>query len=433
MERRIAVPRLGEQPPAIRRYTLMIFLLLTAHAAAELLFNLYLTDLGYREDFIGVVNAVTALVWGGAAAVAGTLANRWTARRVLIAGTLLFAAGFAARALVIGPGAILVAFSIGCIGGGWVFAIGMAYIAESTLPAQRLGAIALYTMASSLATTLGSVGGGFLPRLIAAMSGATSATGALRVTLLISAALMALSVLPLLGVRAPAPAALGPPTDPAIPVGAVAQPPHESPKQTRRDMWVYLAFVFVLASGVAMIIPFYNVFLQRLGFSTSAIGLIYGMGGVVGTGFGLLVPVVGARVGLARGAGLLRALPGLLYIGLAFASPLWLAALAHILRRGCFDASYALESNLASQMFPARIRAHIFAWREAVLSVGIAALSPVGGILIVRLGYSAAFTIAALTMIGIAVLMLGYFTPRERAVITPASARREPAVTLAES
>ena len=432
MQRRIAVPRLAEQPAAIRRYTLMIFLLLTAQAAAELLFNLYLTDLGYREDFIGVVNAVTALVWGGAAAVAGTLAHRWTARRVLIAGTLLFAAGFAARVLVLAPAAILIAFSIGCIGGGWVFAIGMVYIADATQPAQRLGAIALYTMASSLATTLGSVGGGFLPRLIAVIADTGSMAVALRVTLLMSAALMALSILPLLGAPAGgAPATTAPPSDPAAP--AVTAVPHESPRQMRRDIWVYLTFVFTLAAGVAMIIPFYNVYLQRLGFSTGAIGLIYGMGGVMGTGFGLLVPAVGARVGLARGAGLLRALPGLLYIALALVSPLWLAAVAHILRRGCFDASYALESNMASQIFPPRLRAHIFAWREAVLSVGIAALSPVGGLLIVRFGYPVAFTIAALTMIAIAALMLGYFTPRERARAAPLAPRHEPAVALADS
>lgn len=68
-----------------------------------------------------------------------------------------------------------------------------------------------------------------------------------------------------------------------------------------------------------------------------------------------------------------------------------------------------------------------------MLSVGIAALSPVGGVLIVRRGYSAVFTIAALTMIAIAMLMLGYFIPRERAIAAPTSARREPAVALADS
>src|SRR6185437_945837 len=154
------LPRPGEQSPAIRRYTVMIFILLTAFGASDLLFNLYLTRLGYREDFIGLVNAITQLVWAGAAATAGALAERWSARRVLIVGTLIFALGYAGRGVVTAPWLIILTFSVGCIGGGWVFAIGMAYIAEYTTAAKRLGAIALYTMASSLSTTLGSIGGG---------------------------------------------------------------------------------------------------------------------------------------------------------------------------------------------------------------------------------------------------------------------------------
>src|SRR5437764_7690471 len=157
---RMQLPRPREQSPAIRRYTAMIFIVLTAFGASELLFNLYLTRLGYREDFIGLTSAVSQLVWAGSAAMAGALAQRWGSRYVLIVGTLILCAGYAARGIVTLPWLIILSFSVGCIGGGWVFAIGMAYIADYTTPAKRLGAIALYTMASSLSTTLGSLGGG---------------------------------------------------------------------------------------------------------------------------------------------------------------------------------------------------------------------------------------------------------------------------------
>lgn len=427
MLHRMMLPRPGEQTVAIRRYTVMIFILLTAQGAADLLFNLYLTRLGYREDFIGLVNAVTQLVWAGAAATAGTLANRWTARRVLIAGTLIFAVGYVARILFLAPWTILLGFSFACIGGGWVFAIGMVYIAEYTVPAKRLGAIALYTMASSLATTLGSIGGGWLPRLLALVGiGSGNAVIPLRLTLLISAAIMVVSVVPLVRV--------GPPVaEPAIPVTptSLAAPEHFHPRQTRRDMWVYMTFVFILASGVAMIIPFYNVYLARHGFSTGAIGLIYGCGGIVGAIFGLAVPAFGARVGAARGAGILRSVPGLLFFVMIFVSPAWIAAAAHIFRRGCFDASYALESSFASRLFPPRIRAHVFAWREAVLSLGLALLSPVGGLLIVHFGYRAAFSVFVASTGIILLMFIFYFVPRDRALLAESSPARETPATLA--
>jgi MFS family permease len=433
MLQRMHLPHPGEQSPAIRRYTVMIFILLTAFGASDLLFNLYLTRLGYREDFIGLVNAITQLVWAGAAATAGALAQRWTARRVLIYGALIFALGYAGRGVVTAPWLIILTFSVGCIGGGWVFAIGMAYIAEYTTTAKRLGAIALYTMASSLSTTLGSIGGGWLPGLFTRISGGQeSGAGAIRVTLLLSAGIMFLSVLPLLGVGPP-------PAEPddlsALPPEPLASAPRPQPRrtpmqQTRRDMYVYFSFAFILAGGVAMVVPFYNVYLSRHGFGTGEIGLVYGFGGICGALFGLAVPAFGARVGVARGAGILRAFPGLLFCALIFASPAWLAAVAHIGRRGCFDASYALESNFASRLFPARMRAHIFAWREAVLSLGIAVLSPVGGVLIVHFGYRAAFAVFVAATAVILVMFLCYFVPRERELAAETPPAREAASVL---
>ncbi len=416
MLRRMHLPRPGEQSPAIRRYTVMIFILLTAFGASDLLINLYLTRLGYREDFIGLTNAITQLVWAVSAAMAGTLAHRWSSRRVLIVGALIFGVGYALRGIVTAPGLIILAYSIGNIGGGWVFAIGMAYIAEYTTPAKRLGAIAMYTMASSLSTTLGSLSGGWLPSLLTRLSGGhESGAGAIRVTLLIGAGVMLVSVLPLIGVGPPPvePAVAALPPD--LPSSIPREPPRRTPiQQTRRDVGVYFTFAFILASGVAMVIPFYNVYLSRHGFSTGAIGVVYGCGGICGALFGLAMPAFGARVGVARGAGILRAFPGLLFLALVFVSPAWLAVAAHICRRGCFDASYALESNFASRLFPPRMRAHVFAWREAVLSLGIALLSPVGGLLIVHYGYRAAFSVFAATTAIILAFFLGYFVPRER-------------------
>ncbi len=245
-------------------------------------------------------------------------------------------------------------------------------------------------------------------------SAARDGAAPIRLTLILSAGIMFFSILPLLGVGPP-PAEL----NAAMPLGPALSPPREPPRrtpaqQTRRDMGVYFVFAFVLAGGVAMVIPFYNVYLSRHGFSTGAIGVVYGGGGICGALFGLAVPAFGARVGVARGAGILRAFPGLLFFMLIFISPAWLAVAAHICRRGCFDASYALESNFASRLFPARVRAHVFAWREATLSLGIALLSPVGGVLIVRFGYRAAFSVFAAALAVILALFLGYFVPRER-------------------
>jgi predicted MFS family arabinose efflux permease len=167
---------------------------------------------------------------------------------------------------------------------------------------------------------------------------------------------------------------------------------------------------------MAMVLPFYNVYLARHGLSTGAIGLVYGLGGACGALFLMAVPAISARIGAARGAGVLRAFPGLLFLVLVFTAPGWLTVAAYIVRLGCFEASYALEANFVSRLFPVRMRAHIFALREATLSLGIALLSPVGGVLIVHFGYGAAFSIFAAACAVILTLFLGYFVPRERSL-----------------
>lgn len=157
------------------------------------------------------------------------------------------------------------------------------------------------------------------------------------------------------------------------------------------------------------------------------------LGGICGALSGLAVPAFGTRIGVARGAGILRAAPGLLFCALIFASPAWLAAMAHIGRRGCFDASFALESNFVSRLFPARLRAHIFAWREAALSLGGAVLSPVGDVLIVHFGYRAAFAVFVAACAIVLVIFLGYFVPRERALAAAAIPGPSPAWTSARA
>src|SRR5262249_43709143 len=184
----------------------------------------------------------------------------------------------------------------------------------------------LYSMASSLATTLGSLGGGYLPRVITAVWGGDhGAAGPPRATLLGSAGAMLPGVLPIITGRPPPTAPNHPALQPTT-TGASAPARRPSQRETRRDMVIYLGYVFVLASGVAMLLPFYNVYLQRRGLSTGMIGLVYALGGIVGAIFGLLVPAFGTRVGLARGAGILRSCPALLFLALAFTAPAWLAA-----------------------------------------------------------------------------------------------------------
>lgn len=118
-------------------------------------------DLGIGAEAFGLAMAVSSLLWGAAQPVAGALADRRGPLAVLVAGSLLYAAGLAGMAVVqngwhlLVAGGVLVGLGMGAAG----FSVLFSAATRAVAPAQRQHALSLV-----------SIGGGFgafvLPPLV---------------------------------------------------------------------------------------------------------------------------------------------------------------------------------------------------------------------------------------------------------------------------
>jgi hypothetical protein len=267
-----------------------------------LLYNLFLTDLGFKEDFVGLVNSA-ARVGGVVGTIpAAFLAHRYGLRKCLLATILATAAIEVARAAI---GAELplagLAFFSGCIFSLW--AVIMSPLIAGTVEEKRRPAAFSFFFACMFAT---GIGGNWLGgRLPLWMHGK-------RPVLLLSAVMAGLAVLPALRLRTGAHAHLGARIYPRSPF-----------------LWRFLIpfGVWHLATGAFN--PFNNVYLARLGFAVPQIGNIFSGSQLVQLAAVLLAPLVIRRAGLVTGIVWMMAATAFALGGLAMQAPGAAAVLAY--------------------------------------------------------------------------------------------------------
>lgn len=122
---------------------------------------------GWGRDVFALAMAVQNLVWGLAQPFAGMVADRFGARRVIIAGTVLFAAGLLLMAQPLGAPAFILAAGVlvGLGLAGTTFPIVMGAVSRALPPERR-------SMAFGLTMAVGSAGQFvFLPVILGLLEG----------------------------------------------------------------------------------------------------------------------------------------------------------------------------------------------------------------------------------------------------------------------
>jgi MFS family permease len=267
-----------------------------------LLYNLFLTDLGFKEDLLGLVNGASRVGRLAGAIPGAFLAYRYGLRKCLVATIVATATIEVARAVI---GAQLplaaLAFLSGC--GFSLWAVILGPIIAGTVEEDRRPAAFSFFFACMFATGIaGNWLGGQLPMW---MHGK-------RPVLLLSAAMSALAVAPALRLK----------------IGVRPSPGARVYPRSRFLLRFLIPFaVWHIATGSFN--PFNNVYFARLGFSVPQIGTIFSGSQVVQLVAVLLAPLVIRRAGLLAGIVWMMAATAVALGGLATRSPGAAAILAY--------------------------------------------------------------------------------------------------------
>jgi len=389
------------------------------------IFNLYMLRLGFGSEWVGTVNAAGMLAFALASLPAGRMGERWGYRRMVRAGTAMSVTGacvavctefvpHSAQVIVMGFAVILVFVGLAA------FFVNMApYMIAFTDTHSRTSAFAVQSALGSLFAFVGSLIGGNLPTLAAAVTG-TSLQSPLpyRITLLFVPLLLLLALRLSSLMRDPTATPIEPelvpePLTESLPASLSEPSSQFNPKPIVANsfFWLIAFFAWVRFLQVAFIgstATFFNVYMDtQLAVSTATIGFIQAATRLLGIPVALLMPALSKRfgdAGVCIGASLLTAgcaLP------IAFASSWWLAGLGYILVGMSTTMRYSTFMVFSMARTPARLRGSCNGAQEMLAGLSFALVAQIGGALIAPLGYSFVFlSTAAVTVLGTFILWI---------------------------
>ena len=361
------------------------------------LYNLYLLQLGFREDFLGLVSGANT-----AGNLAGTILSvfaiqRFGMRRTLMASFTLTAALCALRAVITpAPALLFLAAVAGIASSVWPVALAPVIAAVTTAMSRQRGFS--FICASGIAIgVLGGLAAGRLPGWLLRAHWASSSITSYRASLLVGCSIVLLALWPLSRVKMTA-----------------AAPPEE--RKLKRPSPVVLRFlaamlVWNLATGIFN--PFPNVYLARLHLPLREIGYAFSASQLAQVAGVLAAPYVFRRLGLTRAISGMQLLTAVALVALASAAgPLWGAAAF----AGYMTFQYMSEPGMFTLLMEGASEAErnsASALNFLVTFGGQATAATISGAMLARFGYAPVLTAAAVIAAAAALLFLVLMSPRK--------------------
>ena len=333
-----------------------------------LLYNLYLLDLGFREDFVGQVNSASTAGMVAAILPAAALARRWGLGRMLFVSFASVGAISVMRVLVSSRAPLL---ALACLSGAvfslYVVSLSPA-IARLTSDKARSTGFSFSTASSIALGILGGWLGGHLPGWL----------GGKRPAMLAGCALLALALWPSARLR------IGP-------------APAEGAKLYPRNRFVirFLAVWAIWNLATGSFNPFFNTFFARLHTPVERIGLIMSGSQLSQVAALLLAPLVLRRMGMVSGTAAMLMATALALGGLAAGPTGWSAAAVFMAYTSCQWMCDPGVNTLLMNRVREQERTGAAALMMLVSFAAQLVASLAGGAAIATFGYSAMLACAA--------------------------------------
>jgi MFS family permease len=367
-------------PPA-RRLLAAEFLMWCGYGVSQVLFNLYLVESGFGPRVVGHAISLFGVGVAIAALPAGWIANRLGRSRTLQLGVLVDGLGQLLRCLWPAAGLVYTASLITGAGQSLIQIPSAPYMTEHSTPRERTHLFSTLFALSLFAGVLGTLFGGWLPRLLVALPGGFPGglAGAYRASLVLGALVSLSGSLVLAGL----------PQDAAPDPARLAAPP--TPEMKRRLVPIGVN-ALLIGAGAGLVIPFMNLyFSQRFQCSSAQIGSFFSAAQVLTAIASLLAPALAWRFGKLRTAlcAQLLSLPFLVTLGIEHR--LEVAVGAFWIRATLMQAVTPLLGTFVMEALPSELRATATGLINLLWNVGWALSATLAGGVIQQFGYEVPF------------------------------------------
>jgi MFS family permease len=314
------------------------------------IFNLYLLDLGFREDFIGYMFLMNGLASGSAAFPAGIISDRIGRKKSLLLGATVGSISNAILVFASSPLLLLIVSLLGGLVGILSWVAQAPFIMENSEPKERTHLFSVSFTTFLLSNMTGSFTGGFLPKIFGNILSLETANVELyRATLMVSVNFLFLALLPYYAIK-----------EKFKPEGVEANVSRLSLKTIRSRVVIgKLVFTAALIGlGAGLIVPFFNVFFRnKLEATLEQIGIIFALGNISVAVGATLAPVVSSRLGKVRAIAFTELCSIPFIYGIAFSPNLGLAAVSYLARGALMNMAGPVRTNFAMEVVQTEERA----------------------------------------------------------------------------
>jgi MFS family permease len=336
------------------------------------LFNLFLANLHYKEDVLGLVTG--ALTIGSVAGTipVGMLVRRFGLQRLLLLGFIASPLICILRTLILWmPAQIGLAFLAGITLSTWPVCFSPV-VARLTTQVNRASAFSIVFATGIGSGTLAGLVGGYLPALLKNTDGTNHLANSIQLVLLLSCGIAMLGILPILRLK------LG---------------PNERTEKRRFRLFHPFLFRFLPPFALWSIVtgaftPFAAVYLQhRLRLSITNVGIIFSISQLVQFASVLLAPFLFKRVGTVIGIMCTQLAAGVALFALSRSHTVSASIIFYLAFTGIqFMSGPGLYSLLMNRL-PDDERGLASAVQNVVSALSHAGVAVVAGVMLVKFGY----------------------------------------------
>lgn len=400
-----------------------------------LLYNLYLSSLGYGADFIGLALFAATIGAGIAIFPAGICIDRYSNKAILIWSNLVIGAAGIGQILFRQPWPLLFSGFIAGMAYAFILVINAPFLVRNSDAAERPHLFSVNIVLILITSVIGSVLGGALPLWFRAtpwlMSPLPTGIGWLlaaqpvprsyQLSLLFAGTIAAPSFIPLFMLRGPARTRntrvleQGQPRSteaqdteaqhPGQPQGIAATMDEPFPVHSKirvqtilhNPIYIFSLVQVFIGAGAGLFINYFNLyFVNYLKASSAFFGVLNGGTITIAALLTLAAPWLAQRIGRVNAIVLTELASIPLLVTLGFTTYLPLAALCFLFRQGFMDMSNGIFQVFSMEAVPEQHRGIANSSYQIAFQVPWALTAPLGGLLIANMGYTPIFVGAAI-------------------------------------
>ncbi|OPY27440.1 MAG: putative transporter [Methanocella sp. PtaU1.Bin125] len=378
-----------------------------------IIFNLYILDMGYRADFLGLLLSVTLLTSSAVSIPAGLLCDRFDRRKLMLVSSALSVAAVVPIFVLHSPYALVLFSALYGVFSS-ISAVCLTPVLADNCDQETVHVFSANASLGWIASVAGCALGGILPGL---WKSYMASGNSYRLTLLSSLALLAVSCILIALMKAAR----------SLPVRTARKRKPFSLKDLRPSGMVLKFTLTSLTFGVAsgMIVPYFNIyFMKVVNMGVLEIGLTSAAAGAfMLVGF-ILTPYIASKIGKVRSAVVSKLLAAPFLVLMALTTDFVLVAGAYVAYM--FLINMAGPATTSFQM--EQIRPHEQGYAVGLMSTGsclaVSASSFISGLLIAGGNFLVPFLLTCAGYVVTAVLLYYYFKdvepiPGRRRTSTP--------------